>query len=122
MIDIDIYRNGRYTHLLHWYQSDLALVETTSELVPTCSTRKRAAYGGPSPPPSSTHRYVELVFKQPIEYKFPVDFEPYLEPSIPARLFFNITDFVKAANIGDPVAANYFTVSGSQGEQDNMEL
>jgi hypothetical protein len=124
MIDIDVVRDGQTAHLLHWYQPDLALLAETHELAQTCSDQEKALYGAPEPPSGSTHRYVELVFRQPPDFQFPSHFKRYLEPTIPARLFFNVTEFVSAAHLKGPVAANYFTVSGSENLEDQqvMEL
>nr|A0A348HAY9.1 RecName: Full=Phomoidride biosynthesis cluster protein N [fungal sp. ATCC 74256]BBG28511.1 putative hypothetical protein [fungal sp. ATCC 74256] len=122
MIDIDIIRDGRTVHLLHWYQPDLVLAHKTHELVQTCSDRKGALYGAPAPPGGSSHRYVELVFQQPLNFTFPESFEHYLEPTIPARLFFNITEFAAAAELGNPVAANYFTVLGTRTSTEEQQI
>lgn len=84
------------------------------QLVPICSERRHAVYGPPTPPDHLPHRYVELLFKQPENFSLPKRFERFLEPNIPARLYFNVTELVTEARLGDLVAANYFVVRGQR--------
>lgn len=115
MLDPDVLFRGTVTHLLHWYEPDLILNPSTRELDPaSCPLVPRAEYGGPSPPNGTMHRYVELLFIQPEEYKFPEQYQRFLAPTIPARLGFNVSEFASDARLGGPIAANYFTVEGGE--------
>ncbi|KAH8804392.1 phosphatidylethanolamine-binding protein [Xylogone sp. PMI_703] len=109
MIDMDVDRSGMKYPLLHWYQPDLVLNDQTHELsVASDSTLPKAMYAGPAPPPGPAHRYVEVLFVQPEEYKLPEEFEKYLGNTIAARLGFNIEQLVKEAGLGEPIAGNWF--------------
>lgn len=118
MIDIDVpLSQDENTTLLHWYEPDLEANSATGDLEKKSSCPEEGApYGGPAPP-SGTHRYVELLFSQPDNYTFPEEFEGVLDPTVPARLHFNISEFVEAADLAEPVAANYFTVSSDDEEE-----
>ena len=116
MIDVDVVAYGTPTTLLHWYQSDFKIDPDTQSLTIKCDAKFNAPYGGPTPPAGSTHRYVELLFRQQKGYTFPKCFAGYLEPTIPARLSFNMTEFMDVAGLQDPVAAKYFTVTNTDPE------
>ncbi|RDW56967.1 hypothetical protein BP5796_13034 [Coleophoma crateriformis] len=116
MIDIDVLYQCSTTSLLHWYEPDLKPdIETGSLVASHRTTSARAEYGGPAPPLGTMHRYVSFLFAQPPDYVFPEQFMRFMAPTIPARLGFNLSQFVDAAGLDGPVAASYFTVEGSEG-------
>ncbi|PKS11260.1 hypothetical protein jhhlp_003021 [Lomentospora prolificans] len=70
-----------------------------------------AAYIGPSPPaetPPNAHNYVELLFEQTDAYKAPqVDYSGFNN-----RLGVDVAELITTLGLGEPVAANYFNVTG----------
>lgn len=122
MLDLDVPQKKNDTTstvpFLHWYQPDLALDTKTGKLhVPKSSKLAKADYISPSPPPGPEHRYVELLFDQPSDYRFPAEFEKYLAKESSARVGFEILDFVEAANLKKPVAGNWFLVQERGGKE-----
>lgn len=74
------------------------------------STPPVVAYRRPRPPTnSSAHRYIFYAFQQPsANFQIPSAYGQILNGNISR---FNLTGFVQAANLGTPVAANYFYAS-----------
>lgn len=70
-----------------------------------------AAYIGPSPPaenPPKAHNYVELLFEKTDAYKEPqVDYSGFNN-----RLGVDLAELIATLGLGEPVAANYFNVTG----------
>ncbi|CAI6308202.1 unnamed protein product [Periconia digitata] len=69
-----------------------------------------AAYVPPSPPATDTipHRYVQMLFEQPESLAVKAsDFA-----NTQARIGFDIMSFSKENKLGNPMAANFFTVDG----------
>lgn len=70
-----------------------------------------AAYIGPSPPaetPPNPHNYVELLFEQTDAYKAPqVDYSGFNN-----RLGVDVAELITSLGLGEPVAANFFNVTG----------
>jgi len=70
-----------------------------------------AAYIGPSPPaetPPKAHNYVELLFEKTDAYKEPqVDYSGFNN-----RLGVDVAELIATLGLGEPVAANYFNVTG----------
>nr|QTE75999.1 ScyL1 [Scytalidium album] len=115
MLDPDVqFPQQPPTTILHWIQPSFQYNSTSFALTPTSDPRNEgvASYAGPHPPAGQIHRYILLLFIQPEEYTFPEDFERFLPADIPHRVDFDVTEFVKAAELAEPVAANYFTVEG----------
>ena len=106
MIDLDIIEDGKATTILHWYHPDLLKNPTSGELFNLSDNG--ALYVGPSPPPGPGHRYVFLLFVQPSGYVIPECFSDILPLTLPARQGFNIGQFMQVAELGEPIAANYF--------------
>ena len=106
MIDLDAIEDGKATTILHWYQADLFKNPDSGELFNQSDIG--ASYAGPSPPPGPSHRYTFLLFVQPSGYVFPECFSDMLPLELPAREGFNIEQFMQAAGLGKPIAANYF--------------
>ncbi|KAH8799353.1 phosphatidylethanolamine-binding protein [Xylogone sp. PMI_703] len=109
MIDIEIIQSGLAYPLLHWYQADLWVDNLTGESILRNLTDNGAAYVGPQPKPGPSHTYVILLFRQPLNYKFPPCFSDMLPLSIEARSGFDLHLFMKIAGLKDLLAANYFT-------------
>jgi hypothetical protein len=109
MIDMEIIDAGRAYPLLHWYQPDLWVDTQSTEFVLHNFTNTGAAYVGPQPNPGAAHTYVTLLFRQPLNYKFPECFSSIFPLSIEARAGFDLHLFMKMAGLKDILAANYFT-------------
>ncbi|OCL01566.1 PEBP-like protein [Glonium stellatum] len=74
-----------------------------------------APYLGPSPPaesPPHGHRYVQFLFRQPDAFVVPAD----QQAAVSARRGFDLQGFVRAAGLGEPVAADFFVVVGGQSQ------
>lgn len=70
-----------------------------------------ASYMGPSPPaetPTHPHHYIELLFEQPANFAVP----SAMKSQVSSRLNFNVTQFIGLVGLKDPIAANYFLVTG----------
>lgn len=69
-----------------------------------------AAYIGPNPPATDTipHRYVQMLFEQPSSLEVKAqDFANTQD-----RIGFDVMSFAEKNKLGEPVAANFFTVDG----------
>lgn len=108
--------NAQY---LHWLQPNMRLINA-STLPPyaigpfpfllfaneTGSTPAVATYQQPNPPTySPPHRYIILVFQQPLNFTVPEAYRGYSDTN---RTNFDVGSFASAASLGDPIAANYF--------------
>lgn len=73
------------------------------------------SYRPPMPPEtSSAHRYILYAFQQPANFSVPAAFAARLTPgggAEPNRTNFELEDFMSAARLGRPAAAEYFYVS-----------
>lgn len=70
-----------------------------------------ASFMGPAPPketPAHPHHYVEVLFVQPAGFAVPAAEAAVVK----SRMGFKLADFAAAAQLGAPVAGNYFTVTG----------
>lgn len=75
-------------------------------------------YARPAPPPTSdAHRYILYLFQQPSNFTVPMAYSGYGAMN---RTNFNLTNFISAANLGTPAAANYFFVSHKSGVPDTF--
>lgn len=74
------------------------------------SEKGPATYMGPGPPASDTiaHRYTQLLFKQPSNFKASAS----AFTNTQARIGFDIVDFAKKNELGEPMAGNFFMVDG----------
>ncbi|KAI0456687.1 phosphatidylethanolamine-binding protein [Xylaria acuta] len=66
----------------------------------------------PQPPaenPPHPHRYTNLLWEQPANWQIPSAANTMLQNQ---RLGFNVTGFIAAAGLSNPIAANYFNVTG----------
>jgi len=108
MIDLEIIKQGITYPLLHWYQADLWSSPQTSSSPLLNATNTGAPYVGPMPIPGAKHTYVVLLFRQPLDYKFPTCFNDIFPISLETRSGFDIHLFMKMAGLENLVAANYF--------------
>lgn len=101
--------------ILHYWQE--GLTKSTSQVNDTSiggtllvnSTAARAEFRRPGPPTnSSAHRYILYLFEQPSNFQVP---EAYSGYSSTNRTRFPFEQFIDAANLDAPVAANYFYCS-----------
>lgn len=108
LIDPDVVHNYNATTILHWYQPNCHVSQSTGDFV--IPTNDGAQYVGSQPPQGEKHRYVFLLFEQPLKYIFPQCFENVFPVSVAARSGFDITYFMEIAGLGSPVAGNWFSV------------
>lgn len=106
-------QNPSSRFILHWLQPDLTasgmmsmggagqpLVNSTPAIVP---------YARPMPPPTSDpHRYILYAFQQPEDFAVPDAFSGFNAEN---RSMFSLTNFISAADLGTPAAANFFFAS-----------
>ncbi|KAF2433911.1 PEBP-like protein [Tothia fuscella] len=118
LIDIDVPRNNTRVPLLHWLVPDVTGVVSgniTTLTIPT--TGPGAPYAQPNPPQGdSPHRYIFLLFSQPSNFTWPAAFANINPPQTTpnnTRVGFNITQFISAARLSAPLAANYITVQNT---------
>ncbi|KAI1171915.1 phosphatidylethanolamine-binding protein [Nemania sp. FL0916] len=67
---------------------------------------------GPAPPaenPPHPHRYTNLLWAQPANWQIPAAANTMLQNQ---KLGFNVTNFIAAAGLPNPIFANYFNVTG----------
>jgi len=92
---------------LHYLRNDYVYGQNNDHTVTlNTTTAPVVAYAGPAPPSGSgPHRYIWLVYAQPANFA---------APSTPAQgsgvALFNLTEYLAAANLGDPITGTYFTV------------
>ncbi|KAI4864567.1 PEBP-like protein [Hypoxylon rubiginosum] len=70
------------------------------------------AWFGPAPPaenPPHPHRYTNLLWVQPANWQIPASANQMLQAQ---KSGFNVPNFITAAGLGNPIAANYFNVTG----------
>lgn len=115
-LDITLETNApnapRYTYL-HYFQPNLVSSSPANVLISNNETDiKGASYILPSPPfGNGPHRYVLLLFTQPSDFEVPSAYADINPPAnLTVRIGFNITTFMAAAGLADPVAATYFLV------------
>lgn len=101
--------------IVHFLQEGLA--KSTSEVNNTGiggtllvnTTAPRIEFRRPSPPTnSSAHRYILYLFEQPSSFQIPEQYSGYSSTN---RSRFPFEQFLDDAQLGDPVAANYFYCS-----------
>ncbi|KAI6367760.1 hypothetical protein MCOR25_004836 [Pyricularia grisea] len=111
-------QNATLRSILHWLQTS-ATAQTTigsnstlsgqMALLPKSGQKAQAQYAPPAPPPTSAaHRYIIYAFAQPSNFSMPRAFSNFSSTN---RAGFNIDNFVRDANLGKPLAAEYFYVS-----------
>ncbi|CAK7218195.1 hypothetical protein SBRCBS47491_003427 [Sporothrix bragantina] len=109
MIDLDVPSGSSRNTLLHAMIQDFK-VGTDGKTLTSTATGP-VSYMGPAPPketPAHPHHYVEVLFVQPAGFAVPAAQASVVR----SRMGFKLADFVTAAQLGAPVAGNYFTVTG----------
>ncbi|KAN0099072.1 PEBP-like protein [Hyaloscypha variabilis] len=119
MMDLDVPGSiaglaaGTRTTLLHamvtGYKPSGTIKNTTHVLSSTDTGP--ASYLAPGPPaetPPHPHKYVQLLFPQPVSFAVPTS----MKSAILSRVGFDISKFVTAASLDAPLRANWYTVTG----------
>ena len=77
-----------------------------------------APYLVPAPPPGNVHTYTVTLWKQPDGFAVPnafLDYLPLNALNVTNRYPFNLTGFVTAAGLGQPLAGGYFDLHNTTG-------
>ncbi|KAI0490301.1 phosphatidylethanolamine-binding protein [Xylaria cf. heliscus] len=121
LIDLDASTNfanpraGQQTTYLHTVLRDFKASGAASEAgVTTLSTKANGpvSWFAPQPPaenPPHPHRYTNLLWEQPANWQIPSAANTMLQNQ---KVGFNVTNFITAAGLSNPIAANYFNVTG----------
>lgn len=104
------------SNILHWLATDLTATTAAQDFGPlqgaavlTNSTPNAVPFAPPGPPAtSSAHRYLLFLFEQPAGFVIPPAFAQF---NAMTRANFDLTAFIVAANLQDPVAVNFMYVS-----------
>lgn len=114
MIDQDVLRNDSRVTILHWLQPNLYASQDAFSVVSVAdgaSTAVGAEYIPPTPPEDIAHRYTFILYEQPSLWSIPASYVTINPPAdTSARVGFNLTEFVAASGLGEPIAANYLRV------------
>ncbi|KAL4996648.1 phosphatidylethanolamine-binding protein [Aspergillus recurvatus] len=108
MVDYDVNVYGTEMTILQWYQPSLAAVSSSGDALSVVdASAPSASYISLSPIEGSAHEYVVLLYLQPADFSLPECLRSSALPET-GRAGFNLDEFVQAAGLGDPVAANWF--------------
>jgi hypothetical protein len=119
MLDLDVppaQRNTTRRILLHAMETGFKPTQqrmANNTVLLTSTDTGPATYLPPGPPATDTmaHRYVELLFAQPTTLN--VQASDFADTQ--ARFNFDIVSFGQQNGLGEPLAANFFTVDGRAG-------
>ncbi|XDG02524.1 hypothetical protein ABKA04_002139 [Annulohypoxylon sp. FPYF3050] len=121
LIDLDASTNfinpgaGQPTTYLHTVIRDFKASGTASAdgiTTLTSTSNQPVAWFAPAPPaenPPHPHRYTNLLWEQPENWQIPAAANQMLQSQ---KTGFNVPNFITAAGLENPIAANYFNVSG----------
>lgn len=107
--------NPQNRFIIHWWQE--GMTKSTTEVNSTSiggtrlvnSTAPRVSYRRPRPPTnSSAHRYISYLFEQPANFQVPEAYSGYGNQNASR---FPLEQFLQAAALDNPIAANYFYCS-----------
>ncbi|KAL4733254.1 phosphatidylethanolamine-binding protein [Aspergillus similis] len=108
MVDYDVNVYGTEMTILQWYQPSLAAVSSSGDALSVVdASAPSASYISPSPIEGPAHEYVVMLYLQPADFSLPECLQSSALPET-GRAGFNLDEFVQAAGLGDPVAANWF--------------
>lgn len=125
MVDPDVStpQNPNRRFLLHWMQPNMRVgsnnagVQTGGQQLINTSA-PAVPFAMPAPPATSDpHRYILYAFMQPSNFTVPTAFQGFNAMN---RSSFNLTQFVSAAGLSQPAAAQYFFVSRKNGTPMNF--
>ncbi|KAL6251029.1 hypothetical protein RBB50_001237 [Rhinocladiella similis] len=121
MVDQDVKSDdGSRVQLLHYFQPNLA---GASEVLSDFSTDAEnftsaspVQYIAPGPPAGDgPHRYTLLLYRQFEGFSIPADYSSFFPPAdVNARIGFDMAGFAKAANLPEPVGANWFEAQNGE--------
>ena len=119
MVDLDVppaQGNSTRRILLHAMETGFKPTQqrmSNNTVLLATTDKGPAPYLPPGPPATDTmaHRYVELLFAQPASLK--VQASDFADTQ--ARFNFDVASFAQKNGLGEPLAANFFTVDGRAG-------
>lgn len=114
MVDLDVPRNNTRVQLLHWLATNVTLgpAVSSSNSTPLVIPNAPVPYLQPSPPVGDVpHSYNLVVFAQPANFSIPAQYSNLTNN----RVFFNVSQFVRDAGLGQPLAGSYFQVQNLTG-------
>ncbi|KAH8724569.1 phosphatidylethanolamine-binding protein, partial [Phaeosphaeriaceae sp. PMI808] len=108
IVDLDVPRNGTRVQLIHWLASGVLLGgDNSSGPAPLIVPVGQVPYLQPSPPVGDVpHTYTFVLFSQPSNFTIPAKYADLAQN----RVFFNTSQFLKDAGLGQALAANYIRV------------
>lgn len=116
MVDLDVPRNNTRVQLLHWLATNVTLGPSISNSNSTplviSNANAPVPYLQPSPPVGDVpHSYNLVAFHQPANFSIPAQYSNLTNN----RVFFNVSQFVRDAGLGQPLAGTYFQVQNLTG-------
>ncbi|KAF9700847.1 hypothetical protein EKO04_000470 [Ascochyta lentis] len=114
MVDLDVPLNNTRVQLLHWLATNVTLgpAVSTSNSTPLVIPNAPVPYLQPSPPVGDVpHSYNLVVFRQPANFSIPAQYSNLTNN----RVFFNVSQFVRDAGLGQPFVGSYFQVQNLTG-------
>ncbi|KAJ9632865.1 uncharacterized protein PV06_09777 [Exophiala oligosperma] len=121
MIDQDVKSDdGSRVELLHYFQPNLAgaseVLSDFSKDAQNFTSASPVQYIAPGPPAGDgPHRYTLLLYPQFEGFSVPKAYSSFFPPAnVNARIGFDMAGFAKAANLPQPVGANWFEVQNGE--------
>ncbi|KIW13096.1 hypothetical protein PV08_08283 [Exophiala spinifera] len=121
MVDQDVKSDdGSRVELLHYFQPNLAgaseVLSDFSNDADNFTSASPVPYIAPGPPAGDgPHKYTVLLYRQFKGFSIPSEYSSFFPPSdVNARIGFDMAGFAKAANLPEPVGANWFQVENGE--------
>lgn len=114
MVDLDVPRNNTRVQLLHWIATNVTLgpAASASNSTPLVIGNVPVPYLQPSPPVGDVpHSYTFVLFRQPANFSIPAQYSNLATMRLP----FNVSQFVRDAGLGQPLAGNWIQVQNLTG-------